>query len=317
MNLNTKILIIGFGSIGQRHYGNLLKLGYKNVFVYDIDPRKIPRRVKKINSLSVKELGDFKISFVCNPTSLHIKTALLAAKAKNHLFIEKPLSSNLKGAKELVALCRKNELITMVACNLRFDPCLQRLKELLDKGFLGKVFALHSEYGNYLPYQRKGRDYRKTYAARKEKGGGIILDDIHSFDLLFWLNNFKALKNIQLCYDKVSRLAIDTEDISVAVLRFGNKVIGSIRSDYLQQRKSRSLKVIGEKGNFVWDFREGALYFEDRFLRKKIFQPKFQDQNKMYIDEIKYFLKKTEEESNTFNDLEKSLIVLKTVLNSK
>src|SRR3989344_4496616 len=110
---NLKIAIIGFGSIGQRHYKNLLALGYKNIFVYDVDESKIGGGVKTLAGLSEKKLRDFDIAFICNPTSEHIKTALLCTRAGCHLFIEKPLSHNLSGIADLAKICREKKLIVL------------------------------------------------------------------------------------------------------------------------------------------------------------------------------------------------------------
>ncbi len=203
MDKNIKIIVIGFGSIGQRHYNNLLKLGYKNVYVYDVDKKRIQKEIKSIEQLSLKTLNQFKIAFICNPTSLHVETALKCAESGCHLFIEKPLSNSQKNIEKLIKLCRRKKLITMIACNLRFEPCLKKIKNLMDSNYLGKIYAIYLEYGRYLPYQRQGRDYRKIYASQKKMGGGIILDDIHDFDLLFWLNNFEKIS--QISYIKLAK----------------------------------------------------------------------------------------------------------------
>lgn len=150
-------------------------------------------------------------------------------------------------------------------------------------------------------------------------GGGIILDDIHDFDLLFWFNDFKKINQVSFNFGKLSDLEIDTEDISNATFCFDNGVIGNIRCDYLQRYKHKNCKVIGEKGNFVWNFRENKLYFEYFNIkrgeqRRKIFQPVSDNSNNPYIDEIKYYLECIEKNKNTFNDLEKSLKVLKPIL---
>src|SRR3989338_10340524 len=152
----NKILIIGFGSIGQRHYKNLLSLGYENVFVYDIDVEKVKSYKLKVTSLDIKTLESFNIVFITNPTHLHVETALLAAKAGCHLFIEKPLSHNLKGIKKLEKITEKNKLISMVAANMRFHPALSFIKKYLEEEKLGKIYRISHEFGHFLPYWRPG-----------------------------------------------------------------------------------------------------------------------------------------------------------------
>lgn len=303
-----KILIIGFGSIGARHYNNLKKLGYRpDVF----DPLKKEYSEKR-------NLSEYDIVFVCNPTSLHVKTALEAAKANCNLFIEKPLSNSLKGVAQLASEVKKRNLISMTACNMRFDPCLKKIKELIDKNYLGKIHAIYLSYGRYLPYQRLNKDYKQVYASQKKLGGGVLLDDIHDFDLAFWLNDFKKPKKVSIVSDKLSSLEMDAEDIFTATIVFENKVLANIRADYLSLYKHKTCQIIGEKGNLSWSFRENKVVFsyfdKGKEKEKIIFKSKGSDP---YLEEIKYFLNCLKKKENPFNDLERSSFVLKQVLENK
>ncbi len=321
MTKDLAILVIGFGSIGQRHYRTLLNLGYKNVYAYDIDRERIGSDIRQVDNLSRKTLSQFKIAFICTPTHLHSKTGLMCAESRCHIFIEKPLANTLHNLNKLVELCRARNLTTMVGCNLRFDPCLRKIKDLIDEDYLGKIYAIYLEYGRYLPYQRSVPDYRETYAASREMGGGIILDDIHDVDLLCWFNNFSTVKQASFVFDRVSDLEINVEDICNATLRFDNKVIGNIRCDYLQQYKHRNCKIIGEKGNLTWNFRYNAIYHEyfdntGQEKRIKVFQSRSR-LDRMFIDEVKYFLLQVSNSQDTFNNIERSLQTLKLVLAKK
>jgi len=312
MNKNQKIIIIGFGSIGQRHYRNLTKLGYKNVFVFDTDPDKITgSKIKVVKKMDQDTLKQFAIAIICTPNNLHIKDAVKCAKAGCQLFIEKPLSHNLTGIDKLIHRCRSQGLVTMVGCNMRFHPCLKFIKEYLAKRKLGRVYSINHEFGYFLPYWRPDQDYRKKYASKKSTGGGIILDDIHEFDLLFWLNDFAAIKETKFIYDKVSNLNIETEDICIASFKFKNNVLGSVRCDYLQQDYSRSCKIVGEKGNLQWDFKENIVWLKNKQGMKKLLAVKNFDFNKVYLDEIDYFINCVNKKQSTFNDIKRADQVLK------
>lgn len=317
MRKDIKIIIIGFGSIGRRHYGNLLGLGFKNVCVYDVDKTKTQDASRSLRKINLDQLRQFDVAVICNPNHLHVKTAIAAAKAECHLFIEKPLSHNLKGIKELIKVCREKKLINMVGCNMRFHPCLKFIKDYLSRNKLGRVYGVHHECGYWLPYWRPNHDYRKNYAAKKKTGGGIILDDIHEFDLLFWLNDFAAVLESKFIFDKVSGLEIETEDSSVAAFKFKNKVLGSVRCDYLQQAYSRECKVIGEKGNLKWDFKENIVWLETKEFGKSLFKIKNYDINNMYIDEVKYFFERLGKKQKTFNGIETAYNVLKHCVSAK
>ncbi|MBI3290815.1 Gfo/Idh/MocA family oxidoreductase [Candidatus Falkowbacteria bacterium] len=309
-----KILIIGFGSIGQRHYKNLKKLGHNNIYVFDVEEKRIKNQELRIKNVNRKVLEDFDVVFVCTPNHLHIKYALMAAKVGCHLFIEKPLSHNLNGVKELISICRQKKLINMVACNMRFNPGLKFIKNHLEKNKLGKIYGIHHEFGYYLPNWRPGQDYRKNYAAKKSMGGGIILDDIHEFDLLFWLNDFSKVLESKFIFDKVSDLKIETEDSCVASFKFSNNILGSVRCDYLQKYQSRNCKVIGQKGNLEWDYKDDVVYLKNDKGTKKLFELKRKNDNNDYIAEIKYFLDSVEKKHRTFNDISAAFNLLSHLL---
>lgn len=301
-----KILIIGFGSIGKRHYRNLTALGYKNIAVFDPSDRAFDgiAGVARIGKLDVDSTGDFDVAFICSPNNLHIKHALICVKAGLHLFIEKPLSHNLNGIKELENICKKKKLITMVACNMRFHSCLEFIKKCMVAKKLGKIYSIRHESGYYLPYWRPTQDYRKNYAAKKSTGGGIILDDIHEYDLLFWLNDFNKVIENKIIFNRASNLEIETEDQAVGTFLFDNKVLGVVLSDYLQQSYSRKCKVVGEKGALEWDFKENIVFLKTKDTIKELFAEKNFDFNQTYIKEVKYFFDCVKNKKVTFNNIE-------------
>ncbi len=315
---NIPIILIGFGSIGRRHYANLETLGYRNIAVYDPLLKSWPAGVKRVAKLDARTLAAFKTAFICNPTSEHVETAILCARAGLDLFIEKPLGHTRQGMVKLAELCERQQLVTMVGCNVRFDPALQAIKKLLDKKFLGRVLALHIEYGRYLPYQRPKQDYRTVYAGKRAQGGGVMLDDIHDFDIVFWLNGFSPVMKSQFMTDRISDLDIDVEDICLAQFAFRNRALATVRCDYLQQYKHRSLIVIGEKGNLTWNFRDGEVWYEYYLKgvekRVKKFSPKRVDPNDMYVAELDYFLRCIASREPTFNEVPRAAETLNSLL---
>ncbi|MFH1662267.1 MAG: Gfo/Idh/MocA family oxidoreductase [Candidatus Falkowbacteria bacterium] len=317
MNKNIKIIIIGFGSIGQRHYNNLLNLGFSNIFIYDPDEQLIINSEFRIKNINHENLKNFDVAFICSPNNLHIEHALKCAQAGCDLFIEKPLSHNIDKIDKLINICDNKNLINLVACNMRFHPCLNFIKNYLDENKLGEIYNINHECGYYLPYWRPDQDYRKNYACKKETGGGIILDDIHEFDLLFWLNNFNDVFDYKLIFDKVGDLEIETEDSCIASFKFKNKVLGLVRCDYLQKNYSRNCKIVGEHGNLEWDFNENVVWLKTKDKIEKLFEKENFDFNNVYIDEVKYFFDCVEKRKNTFNNIKIAKDVLKYCVNKK
>lgn len=179
-----RVCVVGCGSIGQRHVRNLVDLGGADVL--GVDPRRDRRAlvatahgIETRSSLEEAWKWSPDIVFVCTPTSLHMPPAIEAAARGCHLFIEKPLSHNRDEVGRLASLAAERSLVSMVACNLRFHPGLLRVKELVDAGSVGTVVACRAEFGQYLPDWRPAEDYRASYSARSELGGGVILDVVH------------------------------------------------------------------------------------------------------------------------------------------
>ena len=109
-----KILICGLGSIGKRHANNLLFLKKKDLIFFRernlVLKDKILEKKKTFTSLKKSLNEKPEIAFICNTTSKHIDTAIECAKKGCHLFIEKPLSNNLRNLKKLEAIIKKKRL---------------------------------------------------------------------------------------------------------------------------------------------------------------------------------------------------------------
>ena len=126
-----KILISGVGSVGERHIRNLISLGYNDIVLY----RRKNKSLRNIQNVfpTYTNLDDVlklkpDIAFICCPTSHHIKVAIKCAKMGCHLFIEKPISDNLLGKKELYSILNKTGKVAIVGYMMRYHPCIKKIK---------------------------------------------------------------------------------------------------------------------------------------------------------------------------------------------
>tara|TARA_B100000470_G_C19616324_1_gene313375 strand:- start:86 stop:562 length:477 start_codon:yes stop_codon:yes gene_type:complete len=130
-----KILVIGYGSIGKRHVENLLSISNFEIIVCtkrdDISKLKKHAKVYHTIKQCLKEKPD--IGIIANETSLHIPTAIKLANAGLDLFLEKPLSNSLKDVVKLHAIVKKKKLITQMGCNMRFHPCIKKIKSMIEQ----------------------------------------------------------------------------------------------------------------------------------------------------------------------------------------
>ena len=302
-----KILVVGAGSIGQRHIKNLKTLGVENLGIVDPVLGLPSYRLKE----ALKEKWD--AVFICSPSSTHLQIALEVAKTKTPMFIEKPLSHNSQNLSQLQKAV-KNIKPIMVGYNIDFHPKFKKIQVILKKKTLGKVLGVRAEFGYYLPDWRPKIDYTKSYSAKRELGGGILLDDIHEINSVY--NLFGPVKNAFGLTAKAGDLKIDTEDYVEAILWFENGMIGQIHMDYLQRSYSRSLKIIGEKGTLIWDLNESKieLYTAQSKQWKTIDRIAKFDWNETYLGEAKEFLNCLKLKKNPESDFQRGLQTLKIAL---
>jgi predicted dehydrogenase len=292
-----RFVVLGAGSIGQRHLRNALALGHEVAAVFDPSPARLEEARGIVPAGCLLTAGEEQALdreadavIVCSPTSEHVRQARAAVGRGRHVLVEKPLSHTLDGTAELVGEGAAARRVVLVGCNLRFLPSLQRVKRLVEEGRIGRPQAARAHCGYYLPYWRPRTDYRQGYGARQATGGGIILDSIHEFDYLCWL---LGEPREVFCYaGKVSTLEIDTEDSADVLLRFDYGAVASVHLDYLQRTYRRSCDLIGEDGVIVWDYisQQVTLYGkEDRHA--EILQESINaDLNHMFLEELRHFV---------------------------
>lgn len=316
-----KILIIGGGSIGQRHLKNLRTLGVEELAILDSDAVKLKEiekqfSVKTFSNLTLALKERWSAVFICSPSSTHLKIALTVAKQEIPMFIEKPLSHNLQNLSELRKAV-KNIKPVMVGYNVDFHPQFKKVQNIIKRKTLGKVLGIRAEFGYYLPDWRGESDYSKTYSARKELGGGILLDDIHEINLVY--NLFGPIKKVFGVTARVGGLKINTEDYVESILWFENGLIGQIHMDYLQRDYSRSLKVIGEKGSLMWNLGEGKIDLQKAVVgqRETIDKIARFDWNETYLNEAKEFLKCLKSRKNPLSDFQRGFETLKIAVSIK
>lgn len=202
------------------------------------------------------------IAFITNPTALHVETAMECARAGCHLFIEKPLSHSLDGVDELVREVESNNLRTHVGCQLRYHPALCRTASLIEAEAIGPVYGYRAYSGSYLPHWRPDRDYRSSYSADPDMGGGVVLDLIHEIDYCHWL--FGEVAAVTGTVGQVSDLEIESEDVAEIALDMADGSVGAIHLDYYRPVPRRSLEVTGRDGVITADLVSDTLTIDGR-----------------------------------------------------
>lgn len=313
-----KICIAGFGSIGRRHLRNLLTLGESDLILYRTHQSTLPE--DEIAQIPVET--DFQrvlehhpaALIVANPSALHMQVAIPATKAGCHIFMEKPISDDLNQVEELISVAAKSGARILVGFQYRFHPGLKILKRLLAENAIGKVVSFNCLWGEYLPAWHPWEDYRKSYAARKELGGGVVNTLSHPLDYLAWL--FGPVAAVQASTQHASELELDVEDTADAILHFESALCGTVHLDYVQRPAQHTLEIVGMQGTMRWNNQGGhvQLYQVAKDTWETLAIPHNFDRNDLFIEEMRHFLAVCRGEVDPFCTLQDGILAQQVAL---
>ncbi len=178
------ILVIGCGSIGERHLRCFGKTGRATVTGCDANPALLETIAKTYGVATATDwrqalaTGHFDAAVICTPAHLHVAMATEILQRGMHVLIEKPLSQSLSGVPELLATHRRSDRKAAVAYVLHVYPILSAVREFLQSGALGPVLHATCTSGQYFPGGRPAHTvhYSKTYYRDRKTGGGAIQD---------------------------------------------------------------------------------------------------------------------------------------------
>ncbi len=206
---------------------------YKNVRCY----------TKEENLLKDKEV---EAVYIATPTNLHHRQALLAAKAKKHILLEKPIAMNLREAEEIISICKENKVKLTLDYMMRYHSYHQKIKKMIEKGRLGKLVMARAQLTCWYP------PIKRAWRQELSLGGGGSLIDMgsHCIDLLEMLMG-KVVEVSSYTGNLVQDYPV--EDTSVVLLRFEEGALGVIDNHFnIPDASSENrLELYGSKGSIL------------------------------------------------------------------
>lgn len=253
-----KIVILGYGSIGKRHYKILKKYVLtKNIYIFTSQKLKLLNCFDDLEELKNINPDYFIISTV---TSDHIfKIRFIEKYFKNKIvLIEKPLFRNYINYKP-----QNNSYF--INYNLRFNPSLNYLKKYLKKK---SFFHAYVKCSSYLPYWRVNTNYKKSYSSSKKLGGGVLLDLSHEIDYCYWL--FGELKILSAINKKISNLDISSDDYLSVIFQNNKKLFVNLDVNFFSRDIERSIVISGNNFTIKVDLLNQKIFISDIYENKKI-----------------------------------------------
>ena len=291
--LPTKhIAIVGLGSIGRRHLRLIrrlrpsIKITAVRSSMHGLRSGH-PMVDESVGSLEEAIDSGVQAAIIASPASLHLRHALSCFHARVHVLVEKPVSVSYEGVREVLAIEKAANVTCLVGYCFRHDLSANYFAELLKKECLGELLDVEIVCCSFLPDWRSNVDYRKSVSARKELGGGALLELSHEIDYANWLFGPLEVKRVNL--ENTDILGLDVEESVDLLFKNKNEVEISIHLDFSSRQEKRFCLARFAKGYIKWNLLDYSIEFSgmnsDR--SREVFELERDD---MYLRQLKHFL---------------------------
>lgn len=260
--------VVGCGAFGVRRVNALRSIG-ANISgltcLVDLDKARVGKLAEEAGAeyepdyLKAVKRDDVDVVVVATPNILHAPISIAALNAGKHVICEKPLARNPKEARAMVAAAKKNKVFLKTGSNLRYFSNVEKAKELIDAGTIGKPLFVRGWIGH------DGKKILHSWNVKKDlAGGGTILDNgAHILDLFRWL-----VGDFSDCFGFVRtlELPIQVEDNGMGVFKAKDGRMAFIQSSWTEWSGYMYMEVYGPKGSVIIDNRGERLVDSGKWL---------------------------------------------------
>ena len=254
-----RVGVIGIGSMGKNHLRVYSEMNQEIVGIADINIERGNFLAKKYNTKFFRDYRellkkDLDAVSIAVPTTLHKKVALDCMEKGINILIEKPIADTLRNALEIKAKAEKEDLKVMVGHIERFNPAIEKIKEMTGTGEMGELVSISAK--RVGPYNPRIRDV------------GIIIDlGVHDIDIISYLYKDK----VEYVYASAGSVIHNFEDHASILLKFRNGHAGLIETNWLTPFKIRTLTMVGDRGIASIDYLVPSLKLynekEEKYIR--------------------------------------------------
>ncbi len=266
MSQRLRILVIGAGSIGERHIRCLLRTGRAEVGVCETAAAQRDRVAAAypvsaaFPSLDAAMQERWGGAVVATPAQTHVPLAVRLVTAGLGTLIEKPLAVSPAGVGALLDAASGGGVSVGVAYVYRAHPALRAMREAIASGRFGRPLQLITVAGQNFPTYRPA--YASTYYARHEHGGGAIQDALtHVFNAAEWLVG--PITRIAADAGHMALPGVEVEDTVHALARHGD-VLASYSLNQHQAPNECTITVVCERGTARFELHRHAWRWMER-----------------------------------------------------
>ena len=251
--------VIGVGAMGENHVRVYHKMEEANLIaVSDVSERALKKIEKKYGAkgytdyCELLENPDIEVVSVCVPTTFHHAVVMEAIRHKKHILVEKPIAFTLTEAEEMIAAAKEAGVILATGHVERFNPAVQKAKELIDDGVIGDIVSAFAKRVGPLP--------------PRIKDVGVSIDlAIHDLDIM----NYLFEEEITQVYGTMNSSFDDSEfeDHAEIMVSFDNESTGIIEVNWLTPYKRRELELTGTAGIISVDYIQQSIEVYGKFAQ--------------------------------------------------
>lgn len=255
------IAVLGLGSIGLRHAGNVLALG-QAVIGFDPSPERRALLAEKGGVVTAdrgQAIAAARAVVVASPSEHHLDDLRACVAAGRHVLVEKPLAHRADGLAAVMDEAASKKLVVAVAMMLRLHPAVRRAAEILNSGQLGQALWGRFLAALYLPEWRPGQDWTKGYA-NDPKTGGALFDYVHEIDLACHL--LGPARVLACAAANTGSIGLAAEDMADVILDHDG-ARSSIHVDYVTRPRHRYGEIAGTQGALRLDLDGRRLTWRD------------------------------------------------------
>jgi predicted dehydrogenase len=287
----NNVAIIGLGSIGRRHL-RLIRELRPNINIIAVRSGKSEKvQEEKIADEIVYNMEDtintgIQAAIIATPATFHADQALRLMNLEIHVLIEKPLSHSLEKVDELLRAAGELDAVGLVGYCLRYDPAALKFKEILATEKIGQILSVQVNCSSYLPDWRLNMDYRQSVSAKKELGGGVLLELSHEFDYIRWF--FGDMKSVYANIQNSGTLDIDVEDSADMIFESDKGCSVSVHLDFNSRNTRRECIARCSNGDLTWDAIANKVTWQTANGSEELETYK-NDRDYIYREQLKHF----------------------------
>jgi predicted dehydrogenase len=258
------VLVVGAGSVGKRHLTNFADQGCRVSVVDPRDDRRVEAAAQVAIEGSYPELSDALASapelsgvVVASPPSFHVEQAIAAIERDLPVLLEKPVSPDAASAVRLARTVDRASVPLLLGYTYRWWPAMQALRRRTIEGDIGRVLhvscTLSAHLADWHPWER----YQDFFMARRDLGGGALLDESHFIDLMVWF--FGMPERVLARIARLSDLEIDCDDNVDAMWAVPGGPDIVLHLDLYGRPHDRRIVLRGTEGTLEWTFAPNAI----------------------------------------------------------